>query len=76
MVDKTGLWLPRLGVLQIENLSTAGNFKLKGNLILWNKTSKRQKILLFLGGIRSVKFHILEIGNYLRTVLDACDTET
>ena len=40
MVDKTGLWLPRLGVLQIENLSTAGNFKLKGNLILWNKTLK------------------------------------
>ena len=30
------------GVLQIENLSTAGNFKLKENLILWHKPSKRQ----------------------------------
>ena len=29
-------------VLQIENLSTAGNFKLKENLILWHKPSKRQ----------------------------------
>ena len=28
-------------VLQIENLSTAGNFKLKENLILWHKPSKR-----------------------------------
>ena len=44
MVDKTGLWLPRLGVLQIENLAVPGIFKLKGDLILWHKTSKRQKI--------------------------------
>ena len=38
-------------VLQIENLSTAGNFKLKENLILWHKPSKR--LLNYLTGKRS-----------------------
>ena len=57
MVDKTGLWLPGLGVLQIENLSTAGNFKLNGNLIVWNKPSKKQKetVLKLISSMQSKK---------------------
>ena len=43
MADKTSIWFQRSGVLQIKNLSITGNFKHKGNLILWNKPSKRQK---------------------------------
>ena len=43
MADKTSIWFQRSGVLQIKNLSITGNFKHKGDLILWNKPSKRQK---------------------------------
>ena len=54
---KQTLRLQRSWVLQIENLSAAGNFRLKGDMSLCHKTSKR--LFFYEARLRRMKRHVV-----------------